>query len=116
FSQLIILCPRHLAATSVGRQVMGFVEDDQIPERSLFESLHSVTDLERVDTGNKSVVLGKGVRLPVEHVTLTAEDLEVEVKDFVQFAVPVIHQSCGNNHESTVEFPSAGEFSQQQSG
>ena len=57
-------------------------------------------------------MLGEGVGLAVGHVALAAEDLEVEVEDLVQFPVPVVHQPGRDDHQRTLQFAPAGQFSQ----
>ena len=54
----------------------------------------------------------ESVGLTVGHVAFAAEDLEVQMKHFVQLAVPVVDQTGRHHHQRTLEFASADEFPQ----
>ena len=54
----------------------------------------------------------KGVGFTVGHVAFAAEYLKVEVKDFIQLAVPVVDQTGGHHHQRPLEFAPADEFAQ----
>jgi hypothetical protein len=59
--ELVILGLPNLAADLIGGQVMGFVEDDEVPSRRFENALYSRRSLQRVDAGDQTVVLGEGV-------------------------------------------------------
>ena len=84
---------------------MGFVEHHQIPPRRVQQALDARRPLQRVDAGDQPVMLGEGVGLAVGHVAFGAEDLEIEVEDLVQFAVPVVHQPAGTTISARFSSP-----------
>ena len=59
-------------------------------------------------------MLGEGVRLAVGHIAFTAEDLEIEIEDLVQFPVPVVDQPGRDDHQGPIQFAPAGQFPQNQ--
>src|ERR1017187_7199789 len=64
------------------RQVMRFVEHDQVPRRRA---------LQRINAGYEPVVFREGVGLSVRDIPFAPENLEVEMENFVEFAMPVVH-------------------------
>src|SRR4051794_15876754 len=98
FGQLVVLRLRKFAATLVSRKVMGFVEHDEIPRRGFFQPLHSRSNFKRVHAGDQAVMLGKGIRLPVEDISFASKDLEIKIEDFIEFPMPIIDQTCWDNH------------------
>lgn len=61
-------------------------------------------------------MLGKRIGFAICNISLTAKDLEVEIENLVQFSVPVVHQTGRHNHQGTLEFTTAGEFTQHEGG
>ena len=114
FGQLVVLGLRDLAAAPVSGQMMGLVEHDQIPGGASCNRFMRGRIFKRVDAGDQPVVLGECVRFPVSHVAFAAEDLEVEVEDFVEFPVPVVDQPGRDHHQHPIQFTPAGKFPQDQ--
>jgi len=59
-------------------------------------------------------VLGERVGLAVGHVAFAAKDLEIQTKYFIQFAVPVVHQPSGHDHQRAFQFPPARQLAEDQ--
>ena len=57
-------------------------------------------------------MLGKGVCFAIGNITFGTKHFEAQIKDLVQLPVPVVDQSCRNNHERTIEFTSTGQFAE----
>ncbi len=114
--QLVVLGPAHPVALAVGGQVVGLVEDHQVPRRRLQDPAHPGGALQGVDAGDQAVVAGEGVRAPVGHVALGPEDLEVQVEDLVQLALPVVDQARGDHHQGPAHLAPAGQLAQDQGG
>ena len=94
--------------------MVGFVEDDQVPAGSLEQTLDAGPTLERVDAGDEPVVFGEGIRLAIRDVALTAENLEAELENVVDFPVPVVHEAGGHHHQRALQLATAREFAQEQ--
>ena len=94
--------------------MVRLVEHYQIPLGRFQNSLDTAGTLQRIDAGDQAVVLGEGVRFAVGHVPFRPEDLEIEVEDLVQLAVPVVHQPGGHDHQGPRQFAAAGQFAQHQ--
>src|SRR6266508_3433973 len=81
FAKLIVLSLLHLAANTRGGQMVGLIEDDQIPAWRFEQALDTCGAFQGIDTCNQPIVFSKGVRLTIGDVTLRSKDLEVEVED-----------------------------------
>ena len=86
------------------RQVVGLVEDDQIPLRRFQQPLHASGSFQRVDADDEPVVLRECVALAVGHVAFGAEHLEIQAEGVVQFSTPVIDQARRHHHHGAVQF------------
>src|SRR5262245_43420195 len=89
-SQLEILGLANSVAVSGRCQMMSLIENHQVPWRCVLEPLYSLRPLQGIDTSDQPVVLCECVRFPVGHVAFASEDLEVQMENLIQFAVPVI--------------------------
>ena len=99
-----VLRLRDFLARLIGRQVMGFVEHNQIPTGRCEELMESRWTLQCVNACDKTVVFRKGVRLPVGDIALASEYFEVQMKCFIQLALPVVYQACWNHHQCPGQF------------
>src|SRR5262249_28278584 len=114
--KLVVLCLSNLAAVSVGGEMMRFIENHEIPTGRFQEALYPRRALQGIDARNQAVVLREGVGLAVGNVALGSEDFEFEIENLVEFAMPVVYQSGGNDHQRAREFSTTGQLSEQQSG
>ena len=96
--ELEVLGLYEFAVLSVSRQVMCFVKYHQVPRRSRFQSRHAGTHFQGVYAGDQHVVLFKCVRLAVSDIPFAAENLKVQMKNFIQLAMPVVNQTSRHNH------------------
>ena len=77
FSQTVILCFLNLGPSTVSGEVVGFVEDNQIPRRGFLQSFDPGPHLQRVNTCDQEVVLGEGIRFAVGNISFASENLEI---------------------------------------
>lgn len=70
---------------------MGFVEYNQVPGWRVHQVFDPLGTLKRVEAGDYSIVLCKRIALAIGHITLAAENFEIEVKGFIQLPAPVIN-------------------------
>ena len=101
-------------AAAIGRQVVGLVEDDQIPRRGFEQAFDSGRSFEGVDTGDQAIMLGERVALSIGHVAFRPEHLEIEMECVVQLAPPVLHESSRYDHERTGQFAARRQLSKNQ--
>jgi hypothetical protein len=59
-----------------------------------------------------SIVFLEGVRFTISNVAFAAKHFKIEVKNVVQFAMPVIDETGGNHHQSSLEFSSTNKLTQ----
>jgi hypothetical protein len=59
-------------------------------------------------------VFREGVRLSICHVTFATEHLEIEVENFVEFAVPIVDKAGRHNHERSCQLSPTSQLAQDQ--
>jgi len=100
-----VLCLRDFLARLIGRQVDGLRRRQSNPNGALRGAYGS-----RVGRFNVSMLairrlwFRKGVRLPVGYIALASEYLEVQMKCFVQLALPVVYQPLRDHHQCSGQF------------
>ena len=110
--QLEVLRLYEFAVLAIGREMVCFIEYNQVPRRCRLQPCHAWAQFQRVDAGNQEIVFLESVGLAVGDVAFAAEDLKVQMKHIVQLAVPIVDQTSRNHHQRTLQFATADQFPQ----
>ena len=92
-----------LFAIQVSRELVGFIEDHQIPVRRHQLRLQLFATRQLIKTSNQQVAFLKRITRPGRFDHVSAEQIKMKIELRVEFLLPLLNKASRSNDQTTFE-------------